>query len=123
MGNLIPSNNVIHLFMKWRRPVKEGLEHPVPVRVEARSGYTIFVEFSDGQLGEVDLSEWSNKEVCKRWEKREFFESVHVDDRKAIAWGPDKDLDVCADTIYMMLTGVTVEELFPEFRELMEEYA
>lgn len=101
----------------------ERLEHPVPVNVEARSGYTIFIEFSDGQLGEVDLSEWSNKEVFRRWKEREFFESVHVDDRKTIAWGSNEDLDVCADTIYMMLTGATVEELFPRLQGLMEEYA
>lgn len=101
----------------------ERLEHPVPVCVEARSGYTIFVEFSDGQLGEVDLSEWSNKDVFKRWKNREFFESVHVDDRKAIAWGPDDDLDVCADTIYMMLTNITAEDLFPRLQGITEKYA
>ena len=101
----------------------ERLEHPVPVNVEARSGYTIFIEFSDGQLGEVDLSEWSNKEVFRRWKEREFFESVHVDDRKTIAGGSNEDLDVCADKIYMMLTGATVEELFPRLQGLMEEYA
>ena len=101
----------------------ERLEHPVPVCVEARSGYTIFVEFSDGQLGEVDLAEWSNKEAFKRWNERSFFESVHIDDRKAIAWGSDGDLDVCADTIYMMLTNVTVEDLFPRLKGMMEKYA
>lgn len=101
----------------------ERLEHPVPVDVKACSGYTIFVEFSDGQHGEVDLSEWSNKEAFGRWKEREFFESVHVDDRKAIAWGSNEDLDVCADTIYMMLTDTTVEELFPRLQGLMEEHA
>lgn len=99
------------------------LEHPVPVCVEARSGYTIFVEFSDGQLGEIDLAEWSNKDVFRRWENREFFESVHIDDRKAIAWGSDDDLDVCADTIYMMLTNTTAENLFPRLQGVMKEYA
>ena len=99
------------------------LGHPVPVKVEARSGYTVFVEFSDGQLGEVDLSEWSDKEVFRRWKERKFFESVHIDGRKAIAWGKNGELDVCADTVYMMLTGTTVEELFPRLQGLMGEYA
>ena len=98
--------------------------HPVPTNVEAREGYTIFVSFSDGESGTVDLTDWSDKEVFRRWENREFFESVHVDGRKAIAWGTDDDeLDVCADTIYLRLTGITVGELFPEFKGLMEEYA
>ncbi len=101
----------------------ERLEHPVPVYVTARSGYTIFVAYSDGRRGEVDLSSWSDKEAFRRWKEREFFESVHVDGRKAIAWGKDEDLDVCADTIYMMLTGSTVEEIFPRLHGLMEEHA
>ncbi|MDE0068240.1 MAG: DUF2442 domain-containing protein [Caldilineaceae bacterium] len=101
----------------------ERLEHPVPVDVKARSGYTIFVAYSNGQRGEVDLSAWSDKEAFRRWKERKFFESVHVNGRKAIAWGKDEDLDVCADTIYMMLTGATVEELFPRLHGLIEERA
>ncbi len=98
--------------------------HPVPTSVESREGYTIFVRFSDGKSGTVDLADWSNKEAFRRWEEREFFESVHINGRNAIAWGTDDDeLDVCADTIYLRLTGLPVEELFPEFSGLMDEYA
>lgn len=96
--------------------------HPVPTSVESREGYTIFVRFSDGKSGTVDLADWSNKEVFRRWEEREFFESVHINGRKAIAWGTDDDeLDVCPDTIYLRLTGIAVEELFPEFSGLTYE--
>lgn len=99
------------------------LDHPVPIKVEARSGYTIYIEFSDGESGPVDLSAWSDKGIFKRWADREFFESVHIDGRNAVAWGSDEDMDVCADTIYMMLTGISVEDLFPRLQGLMEEYA
>lgn len=99
------------------------LEHPVPERVEARSGYTIFIEFSDGKSGEVDLSDWLDKPVFRKWLNREFFTTVHVDERNAIAWGEDGELDVCADTIYMKLTGTNVEDLFPRLQGFMDEYA
>lgn len=98
-------------------------DHPYPVHVSPGPGYTINIEFSDGNSGNVDLSEWAGQGIFERWEKREFFESVHVDRRKAIAWGDQDDMDVCADTIYMMLTGITVEELFPRLQGTMAEYA
>ena len=101
----------------------DQLEHPVPERVEARSGYTIFVEFSDGKSGEVDLSDWLDRPVCRRWLNREFFKTVHVDERNAIAWGEDGEIDLCSDTIYMKLTGTVVEDLFPRLQGFMEEYA
>lgn len=101
----------------------DQLEHPVPEKVEARSGYTIFVAFSDGNSGEVDLSDWLDKPIFRRWRNREFFNTVHVDERNAIAWGENGELDVCADTIYMKLTGTNVEDLFPRLQGSMEEYA
>ena len=42
-------------------------------------------------------------------ERRAFFESVHLTDYRAIAWGDE--IDICADALYMELTGKTLEEL------------
>ena len=96
-------------------------DHPIPVGVSPGQGYTIHIEFSDGNSGDVDLSEWVGRGIFRRWKNREFFESVHIDDRKAVAWGDQDDMDVCADTIYMMLTGTSVDELFPRLQGLMQE--
>ena len=80
-----------------------------PIAVEAREGYRIWVRFNDGAAGEVDLSDMAGKGVFVAWNDRAFFESVHLTDYRAIAWG-DK-IDICADALYMELTGKTLEEL------------
>ena len=80
-----------------------------PIAVEAREDYRIWVRFNDGASGEVDLSDMAGKGVFAAWEDRAFFESVHLTDYRAIAWGDE--IDICADALYMELTGKTLEEM------------
>ena len=87
---------------------------PSPVEVEAREGYRIWVRYDDGASGEVDLSHLTGKGVFAAWNDRAFFEAVRVTDYGAVAWG--EDIDICPDTLYMRLTGKTVEELMPALR-------
>ncbi len=82
-----------------------------PVDVEPRDGYRIWLRYSDGESGEVDLSHLAGRGVFRAWEERAFFESVHVTEYDAIAW--NKDIDLCPDALYLRLTGKTVEELMP----------
>ena len=80
-----------------------------PTAVEARDGYRIWVRFSDGASGEVDLSDIAGRGVFAAWEDRAFFESVHLTSYRAIAWGDE--IDICADALYMEITGKTLEEM------------
>ena len=89
---------------------------PNPTHVEAREGYRIWLCYDDGESGEVDLSHLAGRGVFAAWNDRAFFESVHLTDHRAIAWGDE--IDICADALYMRLTGKTVEELMPGFRQL-----
>ena len=89
-----------------------------PVEVEAREGYRIWIRYADGASGEVDLSDLAGRGVFAAWNDRAFFESVHLTDYRAIAWGEDDEIDACADELYMRLTGKTVEEIIPGFRGL-----
>ena len=89
-----------------------------PVAVEAREGYRIWIRYADGASGEVDLSDLAGKGVFAAWNDRAFFESVHLTDYRAIAWGDDDEIDACADELYMRLTGKMVEEIIPGFRGL-----
>ena len=81
--------------------------------VEAKplSGYRIWLRYSDGVEGEVDLSDLAGRGVFKAWTDRKFFEGVHVDKSGAISW--NEDIDLCPDALYLRLTGKTAEELFP----------
>ena len=96
------------------RMVGPGTRIPSPVEVEAREGYRIWLRYDDGASGEVDLSHLAGKGVFAAWNNRAFFESVHLDDNKAIVW--NEELDLCPDALYMDITGKTVEELMPGLR-------
>ena len=79
-------------------------------KVNALPDYKIWVKFSDGVEGEVDLSYLVGKGVFKKWEDRLFFEKVHIDHKGDILW--DDTIDLCPDAIYMTITGKIPEALF-----------
>ena len=83
--------------------------------VEPREGYRIWLRYSDGAAGEVDLSSMARRGVFKVWLDRTFFEGVHVSGHRSIAWSDDVEL--CEDALYMALTGKSAEELFPALRK------
>ena len=84
-----------------------------PIAVKALEGYRIWIKFDDGVEGELDLSHHAGRGVFKAWEDRAFFEAVEVPDYPAISW--PGELDLCGDALYMELTGMTVEEFFPNY--------
>ncbi len=83
-----------------------------PVAVEARGKYRIWLKYSDGAEGEVDLSDCAGKGVFKAWDEPGVFESVHLDEYNAVQW--TDDLDMCPVALYMDLTGKTWEEVYPD---------
>lgn len=85
-----------------------------PTRVEARPGYHLYLEFSDGTKGEVDLSDLSGQGVFQVWNDQRFFERVHLGDHREIKW--TDEIELSADSLYLKLTGKTPEELFPKLR-------
>jgi hypothetical protein len=86
----------------------------VPVLVRAVPPFRLYLEFSDGVKGEVDLSDLAGGEVFQAWQNPEFFEKVHIGSHREIKW--DDELELCADSLYLKLTGKTPEELFPKLR-------
>ena len=87
-----------------------------PTNVEARDGFRIWIEYEDGQAGVVDLSDLAGKGVFTAWLDRAFFERVRTTPHRAIAW--DDELELCADALYLRLTGKSVEEVMPGFKTL-----
>ena len=79
-----------------------------PIGVKALENYSIFVEFSDGVRGAVDLKQLAHKGVFHDWDKNNLFAQVHIDDYGAIAW--NEDIDICPDNVYLMLKGLTFEQ-------------
>ena len=89
-----------------------------PTGVHPRSGYCIWLQYSDGVAGEIDLSHLAGKGVFKIWDELGYFEKVHITPHRAIAW--DDDIDLCADALYMELTGKSVEEVMPGVKQIMQ---
>lgn len=85
-----------------------------PAAVEAREGYRIWLRYTDGSAGVVDLSDLAGRGVFEAWTDRDLFEAVHLTEHHAVSW--PGELDLCADMLYMRLTGKTAEELFANLR-------
>jgi hypothetical protein len=91
-----------------------------PKILEARplDDYKIWLKFSDLSAGNVDLSHLAGKGVFASWNKYENFKNITIENGRRLAW-PD-EIDIDADSLYLKLTGKTIEELFPAIKE---EYA
>lgn len=86
------------------------------MEVKAQSGYRIWLRYSDGTEGTVDLSHLVGRGVFAAWNDVAFFESVRIAESGAVIWGDD--IDLCPDALYMKLTGKTPGELFPKLRSV-----
>ena len=85
-----------------------------PTKVQALPSYRIYLEFSDGARGEVDLSDLAGKGVFQVWSDYNFFEKVHIGDHREIKW--NDEIELCADSLYLRVTGKSPEEVLPGLR-------
>lgn len=82
-----------------------------PTEVEARDGHRLWLRYSDGTAGEVDLSRLAGKGVFAAWNEPECFKRVHIAPHRAIAWGDE--LELCSDALYLELTGKSFDKIAP----------
>jgi hypothetical protein len=86
------------------------------VEVEALPEYRIRVRFEDGVEGVADLSRLSSRGVFRIWDDEGRFEEVHIGTSGEIEW--TAEVAVCSDAVYLEITGKSVEELFPNAKEI-----
>lgn len=77
--------------------------------------YRVWLRFDDGVEGEVDLSDMVGKGVFAAWLNYEVFRQAGLDERGGITW--PGDLDLCPDALYLEVTGLKPEDLFPALKE------
>ena len=82
-----------------------------PTDVEARGDHRLWLRYSDGAAGEVDLSRLAGRGVFKLWEIPGTFQAVHIAPTGGIAWGDDVEL--CPDALYLRLTGKSLDDVMP----------
>lgn len=88
-----------------------------PIAVEPRKGFRIWLRYTDGAEGEVDLSDLAGGGVFSAWDDRACFEAVHVTEYGAIAWS--EELELCPDALYMRLTGKPLAAVMPRALEVL----
>jgi len=82
--------------------------------VTARPGFKLYLEYDDGVKGEADLSHLAGKGVFAAWNDPAVFEAVTVGAHGEIRW--TDDLEICADAMYLEITGKGAEDLFPNLK-------
>ena len=89
-----------------------------PVAIEPRSGYRLWVRFDDGAEGEIDLSQRAGRGVFSIWHDEGVFETATITQHRTIAWSEDAEL--CADAVYLQITGRKPEEIMPGLQALAD---
>ena len=85
------------------------MKYPYRVtRVEARESFRLYVEFSDGVSGEVDVSEDLWGPVFEPLKDPARFAEVAVDEFGAVCWPGGADL--APDGLYRTLTAASARE-------------
>ncbi len=74
-------------------------------KVEVLEGYKLWIKFSDGIEGIVDLSKFVGKGIFKKWENKKFFKSVKINPQTGtLSWG--NEIDICSDVLYAEILKV-----------------
>jgi hypothetical protein len=84
------------------------------VAIRALPGHRLWLRYKDGAEGEVDLSGIVGKGVFRALEDQRVFETVRVTEGRWVTWG--EDMELCADALYMELTGKTPDSVFPRLK-------
>ena len=74
----------------------------------------MWLKFSDGVEGAVDLSDLAGRGVFSAWADRNVFTAVHTEEGGGIEW--PGEIDMCPDALYLRLTGKSVDEVFPSLK-------
>ena len=81
---------------------------------KALPDYKIWIQYSDGVEGEVDLSYLVGKGVFSAWKDANVFQTFRVENGRSITW--TDEIDLCADSLYLEITGKAPEDIFPKLR-------
>ncbi len=81
---------------------------------KALPDYKIWIQYSDGVEGEVDLSHLVGNGVFSAWKDANVFQAFRVENGRSITW--TDEIDLCADSLYLEMTGKAPEDIFPALR-------
>lgn len=83
--------------------------------IKVLPNYSIWLKYSDGTEGTVNLFHLVGKGVFSLWNNYEEFKKVSIGTSGELIWG--EEVDLCPDSLYLQITGKKPEELFPGIRQ------
>jgi hypothetical protein len=86
------------------------------IEVIPKENFKLFLQYDDGVSGEVDVSRYAGRGVFASWLTPGFFEQVRLAEGGHPEW--PGEIDLCADSLYIQLTGKKPEDVFPTLRQL-----
>src|SRR5215208_160018 len=94
------------------------MEENIPVLQEVKSldKFCLYLKYSDGVEGRVDLSEFAGKGVFALWNDYSQFEKVTIGSSGELVWNEDVDMDGLG--MYLKLTGKKPEDVLPKLQQL-----
>nr|WP_290668606.1 DUF2442 domain-containing protein [Ardenticatena sp.] len=94
---------------------------PRLLEVKPLRGYRLWLTYEDGVKGTVDLSGLVGEGMFVLWEDEERFRQVRIGDGGELVWSDEVDL--CADALYLQVTGKQPRDVFAKLRLLSESHA
>jgi hypothetical protein len=88
---------------------------PKLVEIKPKLNYRLWMKFSDGVEGDVDLSSNVGKGVFSLWNNPAKFNEVKIGKAGELCWNDEVDIDSTA--MYLRITGKNPEDIFPALKE------
>ena len=86
-------------------------------QIEVRARFRVWLRFDDKVEGEVDFSPLTGQGVFAAWNDPAVFRRASIADHgRALEW--PGEIDFCADSLWLQVTGRPPEELFPALKPL-----
>ena len=86
------------------------------IHAEPLAGYKLCLRYADGVTGVVDLSHLVGKGVFQLWNDAEAFRRLSIGTGGEVCWS--HEVDLCADALYLEITGQRPDEVFPSLRKV-----
>jgi hypothetical protein len=86
------------------------------IHAEPLTGYRLRLRYADGVTGVVDLSHLVGKGVFRLWNDPEAFGRVSIGTAGELRWS--EEVDLCADALYLEITGKQPDEVFRNLRKV-----
>lgn len=85
------------------------------VTAKPLEGYRMWLRYSDGTEGTVDLSDLVGDGVFSIWNDKKVFDSATIGSMGELQWG--EEVDLCPDSLYLKLTNKEPEDIFPNLKK------